>query len=265
MGLVQSHFAGMLAVPPKGDAREGSPISGSPAPTAQTSLSSQNFCTATLVELAQKHRFCEDQDSALGPPTKIPRGTSLVLKTSSVSVQQIPLTTPSLKRKSSKDQDLSLGPPAKVPRTSSLIPNELLGHITTFLPPNSLLALTQLPYLAFSTSLDDMDGGRLPCYKLSHQFRFHPYARVKPSAREIVMAALYDDTSDEELFVPSSAIADSNAPLYAGRLPHDKLSCQFRFHLYAERLIDGRPGICLRSPRVKEEGQFDPRGLEFAW
>ncbi|KAI5999997.1 hypothetical protein EDD15DRAFT_2193485 [Pisolithus albus] len=150
MGLVQSHFAGMLAVPPKGDAREGSPISGDPAPTAQ------NFCTATLVEVAQKRKFCEDQDSALGPPTKIPRGTSLVLKTSSVSVQQIPLTTPSLKRKSSEDQDLSLGPPAKVPRTSSLIsprgyscfiwrlPNELLGHITTFLPPNSLLALTQV-------------------------------------------------------------------------------------------------------------------------
>ncbi|KAI5987240.1 hypothetical protein EDD15DRAFT_2372686 [Pisolithus albus] len=481
MGLVQSHFAGMLAVPPKGDAREGSPISGDPAPTAQ------NFCTATLVEVAQKRKFCEDQDSALGPPTKIPRGTSLVLKTSSVSVQQIPLTTPSLKRKSSEDQDLSLGPPAKVPRTSSLIsprgyscfiwrlPNELLGHITTFLPPNSLLALTQVcqllkeiaapryflllgfdtpqklssslfftsmsiaftlstlrsaplvnlrltntaltavqwtkflgdlrlrslrsleieatcparslveflsrhqvktltiisgtarcsslphsplrrarptallssltrldgppsyilsllryayipgtleylglrlgassftdcflsdvllctehlpgvnelsvripaeadlralalpenrartclvrvkdltlwilnsesdvnaitrldfklshlpkaPIPAFSTSLDDMDGGRLPCYKLSHQFRFHPYARVKPSAREIVMAALYDDTSDEELFVPSSAIADSNAPPYAGRLPRDKLSRQFRFHPYA--------------------------------
>ncbi|KAI5985839.1 hypothetical protein EDD15DRAFT_2367904 [Pisolithus albus] len=111
---------------------------------------------ATLVEVAQKCKFCEDQDSALGPPTKIPRGTSLVLKTSSVSVQQIPLTTPSLKCKSSEDQDLSLGPPAKVPRTSSLIsprgyscfiwrlPNELLGHITTFLPPNSLLSLTQV-------------------------------------------------------------------------------------------------------------------------
>ncbi|KAI6096053.1 hypothetical protein EDD17DRAFT_1517127 [Pisolithus thermaeus] len=77
MGLIQSHFAGMRAIPLKGDTCEGNPLSCNPAPTAQISH------TATLVEVAQKCKFCEDQDSALGPPTKIPRGTSLVFQTSS--------------------------------------------------------------------------------------------------------------------------------------------------------------------------------------
>ncbi|KAI6122088.1 hypothetical protein F5141DRAFT_1061634 [Pisolithus sp. B1] len=152
MGIVQSHFAGMLANPLRSDAPEGSPISGNAAvPTAQI------FRTTT--EVAQKRKFCEDQDSALGPPTKISRGTSLVFQASSIGIQQIPhvpLVTSSLKRKNSEDHDLALGPPAKVPRTTSLIsprghacliwrlPNELLGHITSFLPLNSLLALTQV-------------------------------------------------------------------------------------------------------------------------
>ncbi|KAI6096861.1 hypothetical protein F5141DRAFT_1067412 [Pisolithus sp. B1] len=201
MGLIQSHFAGMLATPLKGDAHEGSPISSDPAPTEQiphtatlvevpqkhkfcedqglalyppTKISHphegspisgdpaptmQIPCTATLVEVPQKCKFCEDQDLALDPPTKMSRGTSLVFQTSSVSIQQIhhvPLVTPSLKHKNSEAHDLVLGCPAKVPHTASSIslrghscfiwqlPNELLGHITTFLPLNSLLALTQM-------------------------------------------------------------------------------------------------------------------------
>ncbi|KAI6104241.1 hypothetical protein F5141DRAFT_1216771 [Pisolithus sp. B1] len=54
-----------------------------------------------------------------------------------------------------------------------------------------------------------MDSGKLPNYKSSYLFRFHPYARVKPSARERVMAALYTDDgdllSDEQCFIPSYA------------------------------------------------------------
>ncbi|KAI6104247.1 hypothetical protein F5141DRAFT_1216774 [Pisolithus sp. B1] len=54
-----------------------------------------------------------------------------------------------------------------------------------------------------------MDSGKLPNYKSSYLFRFHPYARVKPSARERVMAALYTDDgdllSDEPCFIPSYA------------------------------------------------------------
>ncbi|KAI6132308.1 hypothetical protein EDD16DRAFT_1699729 [Pisolithus croceorrhizus] len=46
-----------------------------------------------------------------------------------------------------------------------------------------------------------MDSGKLPNYRSSYLLRFHPYARVKPSARELVMVALYD--SDEQDFVLS--------------------------------------------------------------
>ncbi|KAI6095116.1 hypothetical protein F5141DRAFT_1222473 [Pisolithus sp. B1] len=244
----------MLANPLRSDAPEGSPISGDAAvPTAQI------FCTTT--EVAQKQKFCEDQDSALGPPTKISRGTLLVFQASSIGIQQIPhvpLVTSSLKRKNSEDHDLALGPPAKVPRTTSLIsprghtcliwrlPNELLGHITSFLPLNSLLALTQvlnslislslsstkLPYSAiFFFYLDDMNGGRLPGFKMSRQFRFHPYARVKPSAREIV--ALYDDTYDEDHTIPSSSTtSDSGTASVSGRLSSYKLLRQYRYHPY---------------------------------
>ncbi|KAI5982775.1 hypothetical protein EDD15DRAFT_2377197 [Pisolithus albus] len=64
-----------------------------------------------------------------------------------------------------------------------------------------------------------MDSGKLPNYRSSYMFRFHPYARVKPSARELVMASLYpsdddDDglVSDEQPFFPSygTVIHDSN-------------------------------------------------------
>ncbi|KAI6115134.1 hypothetical protein EDD16DRAFT_1702267 [Pisolithus croceorrhizus] len=50
---------------------------------------------------------------------------------------------------------------------------------------------------AFSfCSPDAMDSGKVPSPKFSHLFRFHPYARVKPSAREKLMATLYGDGND---------------------------------------------------------------------
>ncbi|KAI5996514.1 hypothetical protein F5J12DRAFT_896249 [Pisolithus orientalis] len=56
-----------------------------------------------------------------------------------------------------------------------------------------------------------MDCGRLPSYRSSYLLRFHPYARVKPSARERVMAVQYTDDgsllSDEERFIASSQSA----------------------------------------------------------
>ncbi|KAI6159808.1 hypothetical protein EDD17DRAFT_1761848 [Pisolithus thermaeus] len=76
-----------------------------------------------------------------------------------------------------------------------------------------------------------MNSGRLPGFKMLRQFRFHPYARVKPSAREIV--ALYDDTYDEDHTIPSSSTtSDSGMALVSGRLSSYKLSRQYRYHLY---------------------------------
>ncbi|KAI6132622.1 hypothetical protein EDD16DRAFT_420945 [Pisolithus croceorrhizus] len=58
----------------------------------------------------------------------------------------------------------------------------------------------QVPFLSPTCVLfccpDAMDSGRITSYKFSHLFRFHPYARVKPSARERVMAALYGHDGD---------------------------------------------------------------------
>ncbi|KAI6100001.1 hypothetical protein EV401DRAFT_2081235 [Pisolithus croceorrhizus] len=66
---------------------------------------------------------------------------------------------------------------------------------------------------------------------MSRQFRFHPYARVKPSAREIV--ALYDDTYDEDHTIPSlSATSDSGMASVGRRLSSYKLSRQYRYHPY---------------------------------
>ncbi|KAI6102240.1 hypothetical protein F5141DRAFT_1217840 [Pisolithus sp. B1] len=90
-----------------------------------------------------------------------------------------------------------------------------------------------------------MDRGKLPCYKVSHHFTFHPYARVKPSACEIVMAALYDNMYDKHFIpssstispssfaIPPSSFAISDSDMDGGKLPSYKLSCQYRFHLYA--------------------------------
>ncbi|KAI6111070.1 hypothetical protein F5141DRAFT_1063453 [Pisolithus sp. B1] len=148
MGLVHSRFAGVLS-------SQGQDLAlGSPPNISHM---------ASLVEVTQKRKFCEDRDSALGPPLKISRGTSLTIQTSAVNIQPISPVPPviaSLKRKASEDQDLALARPAKIPRIPSLVdpvnlppigsscfiwwlPNELLAHITTLLPRNSLLALTQ--------------------------------------------------------------------------------------------------------------------------
>ncbi|KAI6013655.1 hypothetical protein PISMIDRAFT_19403 [Pisolithus microcarpus 441] len=84
-----------------------------------------------------------------------------------------------------------------------------------------------------------MDGGRLPRYRISRQFRFHPYARVKPSPREIVTAVLYDNTYNEECFIPSSPTTSPSSSTMSysgtvsdgGKLPSYKLSRRYRFHL----------------------------------
>ncbi|KAI6127881.1 hypothetical protein EDD16DRAFT_1702197 [Pisolithus croceorrhizus] len=62
-----------------------------------------------------------------------------------------------------------------------------------------------------------MDSGRLPNYRSSYLFRFHPYARVRPSARELVTATLYisdedGPVPDEQCFVSSygAVVLDSN-------------------------------------------------------
>ncbi|KAF8844279.1 hypothetical protein BDN67DRAFT_978184 [Paxillus ammoniavirescens] len=52
------------------------------------------------------------------------------------------------------------------------------------------LGLGQVVYFSRITSFDtSMDSGRLPAYRSSYLLRFHPYPRVKPSAREMIMAA----------------------------------------------------------------------------
>ncbi|KIJ18688.1 hypothetical protein PAXINDRAFT_97443 [Paxillus involutus ATCC 200175] len=48
----------------------------------------------------------------------------------------------------------------------------------------------QVVYFSRITSFDiSMDSGRLPACRSSYLLRFHPYPRVKPSAREMIMAA----------------------------------------------------------------------------
>ncbi|KAL4073914.1 hypothetical protein J3A83DRAFT_4371196 [Scleroderma citrinum] len=63
-----------------------------------------------------------------------------------------------------------------------------------------------------------MDSGKLPSYRSSYLLRFHPYPRVKPSARERVMAALAaadEDfiTSYNGISMPFSCIANSDFDL----------------------------------------------------
>ncbi|KIM58900.1 hypothetical protein SCLCIDRAFT_1050035 [Scleroderma citrinum Foug A] len=67
-----------------------------------------------------------------------------------------------------------------------------------------------------------MDSGKLPNYKSSYLLRFHPYPRVKPSARERVMAAL--EVADEDtissydgISTPFSQSADSDFDLADGK------------------------------------------------
>ncbi|KAI6095221.1 hypothetical protein EV401DRAFT_1896106 [Pisolithus croceorrhizus] len=135
-----NRFAGVLVTPLRcqGDnmaAREGCPIPCDLACTIQSSQgqdlalgSPPNISrTASPVEVTQKCKFCEDRDSALGPPLKISCGTSLTIQTSAINIQPISPVPPvitSLKCKASEDQDLALAHPAKIP------PCQLFREIT---------------------------------------------------------------------------------------------------------------------------------------
>lgn len=66
--------------------------------------------------------------------------------------------------------------------------------------------------------------GKLPTHRSLYLLRFHPYARVKPSARERAMAARYTSDpdglfSDEQRVISSyqTMIADSNHSLIIAR------------------------------------------------
>ncbi|KAI5999637.1 hypothetical protein EDD15DRAFT_2193678 [Pisolithus albus] len=127
--------------------------------------------------------------------------------------------------------------PACVPRRHAQVSNLLIPQF--FSTPTKIF-----PH--FFSDSSNMDGGKLPSYKVLYHFAFHPYARIKPSAREIVMAALYDDTYNER-FIPSSfaipsssfaisplsfVISGSGTASDGGRLPSCRLSHQYRFHPY---------------------------------
>ncbi|KIO11934.1 hypothetical protein M404DRAFT_7200 [Pisolithus tinctorius Marx 270] len=65
-------------------------------------------------------------------------------------------------------------------RASGMLPRrQIPGSLSSFLPFTLFTLQSFLRYM--------MDSGKLPNYKSSYLFRFHPYARVKPSARERVM------------------------------------------------------------------------------
>ncbi|KAI6132591.1 hypothetical protein EDD16DRAFT_1699738 [Pisolithus croceorrhizus] len=66
-----------------------------------------------------------------------------------------------------------------------------------------------------------MDSGKLPNNRSSYLIRFHPCARVKPSARELVMAALH--ASDKQDFIPSyqTVVPDANLSSIVARDLHD--------------------------------------------
>lgn len=66
--------------------------------------------------------------------------------------------------------------------------------------------------------------GKLPNHRSLYLLRFHPYARVKPSARERAMAARYTSDpdglfSDEQRIISSyqTMVADSNHSLIIAR------------------------------------------------
>ncbi|KAI6096456.1 hypothetical protein F5141DRAFT_1067698 [Pisolithus sp. B1] len=106
-----------------------------------------------------------------------------------------------------------------------------------------------------------MNGGRLPGFKMSRQFRFHPYARVKPSAREIVV--LYDDTYDEDHTIPSSSTtSDSGTASVGGRLSSYKLSRQYRYHPYTRMKPSAREIMTgmERSPRFPSKSFVELAG-----
>ncbi|KAI6021843.1 hypothetical protein BKA83DRAFT_4126561 [Pisolithus microcarpus] len=71
-----------------------------------------------------------------------------------------------------------------------------------------------------------MDSGKLPNYRSSYMYRFHPYARAKPSARELVMAALY--ATDED-FVPScqTVVPDTNPSGIISQNLHDTAKVKY--------------------------------------
>ncbi|KIM69785.1 hypothetical protein SCLCIDRAFT_19565 [Scleroderma citrinum Foug A] len=53
-----------------------------------------------------------------------------------------------------------------------------------------------------------MDSGKLPNYKSSYLLRFHPYPRVRPSARERVMTAL--EAADEYSMLSYDKVSTSS-------------------------------------------------------
>ncbi|KAI6045322.1 hypothetical protein EDC04DRAFT_2889108 [Pisolithus marmoratus] len=89
-----------------------------------------------------------------------------------------------------------------------------------------------------------MDSGKLPNYRSSYLFRFHPYARVKPSARERVMAALCsadeDDHlfSDERHFIPSyqTVVPDSDPSSAIARNLDDVVNLGHSIHVSERKL-----------------------------
>ncbi|KAI5990661.1 hypothetical protein EDD15DRAFT_2369768 [Pisolithus albus] len=85
----------------------------------------------------------------------------------------------------------------------------LHAQVSNLLIPRFFSTPTKIFPHFFSDS-SNMDGGKLPSYKVLYHFAFHPYARIKPSAREIMMAALYDDTYHER-FIPSSFAIPSSS------------------------------------------------------
>lgn len=101
-----------------------------------------------------------------------------------------------------------------LPWPGRLRPHGLFTQVKARSFPFPFCAIFQTPlgYLNFRLHCNDtMDCGRLPSYRSSYLLRFHPYARVKPSARERVMAVQYTDDgsllSDEERLITSSQSA----------------------------------------------------------
>ncbi|KAI5982769.1 hypothetical protein EDD15DRAFT_2377191 [Pisolithus albus] len=87
-----------------------------------------------------------------------------------------------------------------------------------------------------------MDSGKLPNYRSSYMFRFHPYARVKPSARERVMAALYSDdgdlSSDEQSYIPpyATVAAEFNSPSVIAQNLDDTANIMHSVNAFRSRL-----------------------------
>ncbi|KAF8131434.1 hypothetical protein EV363DRAFT_1165047, partial [Boletus edulis] len=78
-----------------------------------------------------------------------------------------------------------------------------------------------------------MDTARLPAYRSSYLLRFHPYPRVKPSARERIVASTREDGCYQPLQMDTLVLLESDIPSTLNQAIH---GFDVHTHLCSRRL-----------------------------